>query len=243
MPELMKVTRITLRSRRKHQIIQDVKLHFLNNRSIRPVKLTRAFFESTDVVSIANLLLGTVLCTYFSGKLTKGIIVETEAYRAPEDKASHAYNNKRTARTEVMYGKAGHVYIYLCYGIHHLFNVVTGPVGTAHAILIRAIEPLAGVEHMLVRRKMTKSAYKLSSGPGSLSCALGLETKYSGLNLTATDSPVWIENRPMASPTAIDKAVTSIVASPRVGVAYSQECATWPWRFRIKNNPWTSPAK
>lgn len=210
---------------------------------MRPVRLTRAFFEGTDVVNTAKLLLGSVLCTNFSGNLTTGIIVETEAYKAPEDKASHAYNNRRTARTEVMFGEPGIAYVYLCYGIHHLFNVVTGPVGTAHAILIRAIEPLVGIEHMLVRRNMAEKRKRLTAGPGSLSSALGLDKKHSGLSLTDLDSPMWIEHLPKLPTEDKHLSDNDIIASPRVGVDYSGECASWPWRFRIEGNPWTSPAK
>jgi len=206
-------------------------------------RLSSIFFESPDVVDIAKSLLGKVLCTQFNGLLTTGIIVETEAYKAPKDKASHAYNNRRTTRTEVMFGKPGHAYVYLCYGIHHLFNVVTGPMGSAHAILIRAIEPLAGIQHMLLRRKMEESAFRLSAGPGSLSSALGLETKHSGLNLTTSESPVWFENQPLKSTSEENPLENEIIASPRVGVAYAEECAAWQWRFRIKDCPWVSPAK
>jgi len=215
----------------------------LRKPAIQPARLERAFFEGTDVVEIAQLLLGKVLCTNFTGKFTSGIIVETEAYRAPEDKASHAYNNKRTARTEVMFGEAGHTYVYLCYGIHHLFNIVTGPVDMAHAVLIRAIEPLAGVEHMMERRKMDKPVFRLSAGPGSLSRALGLNSNHSGLDLTSEYAEVWIEDPPNACVMPGEETAVLIVASSRVGVGFSQECAPWPWRFRIKDNPWTSPAK
>jgi len=176
------------------------------------------------------------LCTRIGGIYTAGKIVETEAYRAPEDKASHAYQNRRTKRTETIFSPGGVAYIYLCYGIHHLFNIVTGQKDQAHAILIRGIEPVEGIEHMLSRRKMTKIQPRISNGPGILSKALGITTKLDGQALYTKDQ-IWIEK---------GKNVVSdaeIVASPRVGVDYAEECAEWPWRFRIKGNPYCSRAK
>lgn len=200
-------------------------------------RLPRDFYLDSDVVSIAQSLLGKVLFSNIDGQYTSGIIVETEAYKAPEDKASHAYNNRRTARTETMFGLPGRSYIYLCYGIHHLFNVVTGPAETAHAVLIRAVEPLEGVDVMLKRRKMSTVGQRLTAGPGSLSVALGLHRLLDGTDLTKKGSPIGISE---GQRNLNEK---GIVASPRVGVAYAEECALWPWRFRVKGNQWTSPAK
>ena len=118
------------------------------------------FYTRPDVVQVAKDLLGKYLVTNFEGQVTSGKIVETEAYRAPDDRASHAFGNRRTARTEVMFAEGGHAYVYLCYGIHHLFNVVTGPSEMAHAVLVRAVQPVDNVELMLARR--------LTAGPGSL---------------------------------------------------------------------------
>lgn len=120
-------------------------------------KLQAPFYLRDDVVAIAQELLGTILVTEWEGVRTTARIVETEAYRGPEDKASHAYNNRRTARTEVMFGPGGHAYVYLCYGIHHLFNVVTGPAEIPHAVLVRAVEPLAGIDIMMARRQRTQN--------------------------------------------------------------------------------------
>lgn len=198
--------------------------------------LKRSFYSSEDVVKLSRLLLGKYLCTNLNGKYTAGKIVETEAYKAPEDKASHAYGNRRTNRTEIMFNEGGHAYIYLCYGIHHLFNVVTGPTDMAHAILIRAIEPADGIEHMLTRRNMTKINYRLTNGPGILSQALGLSRDQNGESLTDRNL-VWIENR------YISLKRDEVIRSTRIGVDYAEECASWDWRFRIKNNPWCSPAK
>ena len=198
--------------------------------------LGQEFYLSEDVVSLSEQLLGMYLCTDLEGVYTSGKIVETEAYKAPEDKASHAFGNRRTQRTETMFHPGGHAYIYLCYGIHHLFNVVTGPEGSAHAILIRAIEPKYGIDHMLLRRNMSKVNYRLSNGPGILTKALGLTTSLNGETLLKTGK-VWIEDRnSQINP-------KDVLRSTRVGVDYAEECASWDWRFRIKGNPWCSPAK
>lgn len=204
--------------------------------SINQSRLPLEFFMRTDVVQIARELLGKVLVTEFEGKRTAGRITETEAYRAPDDRACHAYGNRRTARTEVMFQEAGHAYIYLCYGIHHLFNVVTAPQDQAHAILIRAIEPLEGQEVMKARRKSIQSTghsanVRLTTGPGALAQAMGLSTDLSGQNLLAPDSPVWIEDRGMVV------SADEIGAGPRIGVDFAGECAAWHWRFWLKNSP------
>ncbi|MBL7779797.1 MAG: DNA-3-methyladenine glycosylase [Saprospiraceae bacterium] len=190
-----------------------------------------SFYTRTDVVQIARELLGKVLVTAFDGRRTAGMITETEAYRAPDDRASHAYNNRRTARTEVMFAEGGHAYVYLCYGIHHLFNVVTGPRDTAHAVLIRAVEPLEGIEWMLERRRMKNPNHPgLTTGPGALAQALGITTQWTGQNMLLPDSPVWIEDR------GISIAESAIVAGKRIGVDYAGECAEWPWRFWLQDS-------
>ena len=190
--------------------------------------------QSDDVVSIGKRLLGAELVTSFDGVLTSGIIVETEAYKAPEDKGSHAFANKRTKRTETLFLEGGIAYVYLCYGIHHLFNIVTAREGIAHAVLIRAVEPNEGISHMQMRRKQQKSSYSLTNGPGKLTQALGIRTDHDSLSLTDPDSKIQV----IPSEKAIQE--KDIICTPRVGIAYAKECAHWPWRFRIHGNPWTS---
>jgi DNA-3-methyladenine glycosylase len=200
-------------------------------------RLTKPFYTRTDVVQISKELLGKYLVTNIDGLITSGKITETEAYRAPDDKACHAYNNRRTARTEVMFAEGGKAYVYLCYGIHHLFNVVTATEDVAHAVLVRAVEPVDNIESMLLRRKMKKLERRLSAGPGTLSHALGITTQWTGVDMTEADSPIWIEDRgEYVLP-------ENIIASPRVGIGYAEECIDWPWRFRIKDSNWTSLAK
>lgn len=194
-------------------------------------RLPLDFYTRTDVVQIARDLLGKILVTEFDGLRTAGRITETEAYRASDDRACHAFGNRRTARTEVMFHEGGRAYIYLCYGIHHLFNVVTAPEETAHAVLIRAIEPVEGVEIMLQRRQFTTYDVRLTTGPGALAQALGLTTRWTGQSFFSPDSPVWIENQ---GAKIFEK---DIVAGKRIGVDYAGECAEWPWRFWLKNSP------
>ena len=198
-------------------------------------KLSRAFYERNNVVQIAKELLGKVLCTQFDGIKTSGIIVETEAYNGRTDKACHSHIHGKTERTKIMFGQPGYAYVYLCYGIHHLFNVVTNKEGLADAVLIRAIEPLEGIGQILERRNKARLERSVGGGPGIASQALGITTKNYGMDLLGNQ--IWIEDRR----TIISN--TRIIASPRVGVDYAGEDAKLPWRFRIKNNPFTSPAK
>ncbi len=199
--------------------------------------MPRDFYLGEDVVQISKALLGKYLCTRFDGALCVGKIVETEAYRAPDDKACHAYNNRLTDRTRPMFAEGGIAYVYLCYGIHHLFNVVTGAENQAHAVLIRAIEPIENVETMLKRRNFDRLKPQLTAGPGVMSKALGIKVQHTSLCLYHPESPIWLTEGSPLSPK------TAIIASPRVGVAYAEECADWPWRFRLKDSKWTSPAK
>jgi DNA-3-methyladenine glycosylase len=196
------------------------------------ISISTSFYTRPDVSQIAQDLLGKYLVTAFDGAVTAGKIVETEAYRGPDDKASHAWNYRRTARTEVMYAPGGVAYVYLCYGIHHLFNVVTAGENEPHAVLIRAVEPVENLELMLHRRKKTRLDASLTNGPGALAQALGIQTKHSGSSLLSPDSLIWIEDRG-------DNIIPeNIIASPRVGVGYAGECALWDWRFRVKDSPW-----
>ena len=197
--------------------------------------LPESFYTRKDVVKIARELLGKVLVTDFDGALTSGMIVETEAYAGATDKASHAYGSRRTNRTEVMYQHGGAAYVYLCYGIHHLFNVVTNLQDVPHAILIRAIEPLEGIDTMLERRGKDKLTPSLTAGPGAMSMALGIETGQTGSSLQGPE--IRIEDRGIKVPPK------DIVAATRVGVAYAMDDALRPYRFSIKGNKYVSKGK
>ena len=198
-------------------------------------KLPASFYQRRDVVTIAKELLGKLLVTNFDGELTIGRIVETEAYNGIVDKASHSYGGRRTNRTEIMYAAGGIAYVYLCYGIHHLFNVVTNIKDTPHAILIRAIEPVEGIDIMLLRMKKEKADYTVGKGPGNVSKALGIGTKHTGLSLLQNDIYIAGDGT-MIAPSAMG-------IGPRIGVDYAAEDALLPYRFYVKGNPYVSGKK
>jgi len=197
--------------------------------------LPASFYTRKDVVRVAKDLLGKVLVTNFEGQHTAGMIVETEAYAGASDKASHAFGNRRTQRTEVMYREGGTAYVYLIYGIHHLFNVVTHLAEVPHAVLVRAVEPLEGIDIMMQRRKMELLKPNITAGPGALSVALGIHTKHTGYSLFGPD--IYIEDR------GIKVKPKEIVATTRVGVAYAEEDALLPYRFYVRDNKYVSKGK
>lgn len=187
-------------------------------------KLPVEFYTRTDVVEVARDLLGKVLCTRIDGRSAAAVITETEAYAGPEDRASHAFGGRRTRRTEPMFATGGIAYVYLCYGIHHLFNVVTSVEDDPKAVLVRAGLPLAGLEHMLARRDRDKADAALLGGPGSFARALGIRTDMTGTCLAG--ERIWIEDRALAVP------ADAISAGPRVGIDYAGAHASLPYRFR-----------
>jgi len=191
-----------------------------------------SFFHTQPTLHIAKMLLGKLLISQADGKYTSGRIVETEAYLGIEDKASHAYGNRRTLRTEVMYGQAGQAYIYLCYGLHQLLNVVTQCSDIPHAILIRGLDPVGGIEEMLMRTGKKQVDDSLTRGPGNLSKALGIKQMHNGQSylgplLYLVDDYYNVPEK-------------KIGQSPRIGVSYAQEDALLPYRFFIKGNPFVS---
>ncbi|MCS3870234.1 DNA-3-methyladenine glycosylase [Chryseobacterium ginsenosidimutans] len=196
------------------------------------MKLPLSYYLNQDVLFLAKDLLGKVLFTDIDGEITAGIIVETEAYFGEIDKASHAYGGKRTNRTETLYSQGGLSYVYLCYGIHHLFNIVTSLENEPHGILIRAVEPFIGKEIMELRRNMPFTKSAISSGPGSLSKALGIDGAFNKKDLTGEE--IWIEDH------QIRYSPDEIAEVPRVGIAYAQEHALLPWRFFVKGNKYVS---
>jgi DNA-3-methyladenine glycosylase len=195
-------------------------------------KLDYYFYNRADVVNIARELLGKVLVTQWDGVVTSGRIVETEAYRGVTDRASHAWNGRRTRRTEIMYDEGGKGYVYLCYGIHHLFNVVTNIKETPHAVLVRAVEPMEGIGTMLQRTGKKKPDRTLTSGPGNVSKALGLMVSHSGVSLL--EDTVFIADDSYA----LKK--RDIIATTRIGVDYAGEDALLPYRFFIRDNIYVS---
>lgn len=197
-------------------------------------RLSHDFFLHTDVVQICKSLIGKVLVSTIDDLYTSGIIVEAEAYRGPDDKACHAFNHRRTPRTEVLYKDGGHAYIYICYGIHHLFNIVTAPREMAHAVLIRALEPLEGKDIMMKRRNMISMEPKITRGPGALSVAMGFNANLSGMNMNSKESKIYIEDRRLVY---TDEHVKS---GTRIGVENAGVSALLPWRFWVKGNKYVS---
>ncbi|KAA9333809.1 DNA-3-methyladenine glycosylase [Adhaeribacter soli] len=199
------------------------------------MKLPKEFYTRPDVVEVSRDLLGKFLYSNIDGVLTGGMIVETEAYCGENDKACHAHLGRRTKRTEIMYQEGGVTYTYLIYGMYTLFNIITNVSGRADAVLVRAIEPTEGLKEMQLRRNLPKIQPNLTAGPGLLTQALGITTKHYGENLSG--NLIWLEDQGIVIPE------TEILESPRVGIAYAEEHALLAWRFRVKENPWTSKAK
>jgi DNA-3-methyladenine glycosylase len=198
-------------------------------------KLPAAFYRRSNVLTIARELLGKLLVSSFNGQFTAGRITETEAYNGAGDKASHAYGGRRTRRTEVMYAGGGIAYVYLCYGIHHLFNVVTNVQDHPHAVLVRAIEPVKGIDIMLERMQKNKLDYTVGRGPGNVSRALGISTVHTSVSLLQKE--LYIADDGVVVP------ASQIIATPRIGVDYAAEDALLPYRFFIKGNPYVSGKK
>lgn len=191
-------------------------------------KLPKSYYNNTDTLFLAEDLLGKVLYTQKDGLLTGGRIVETEAYFGVMDKASHAFNGKRTSRTEPMYREGGVAYVYLCYGIHHLLNIVTSGAADPQCVLIRSIEPLVGIDVMALRRHVLPEKPSFSNGPGSAAKALGIDGSFNDALLTGNS--IWIEDQGLKySPAQIGKAA-------RIGIAYAQEHAALPLRFFVKES-------
>ena len=197
--------------------------------------LDRSFYDRADVVKIAKELLGKILITHFNNEFTAGRIVETEAYNGAVDKASHAFGGRRTARTEVMFGQPGTAYVYLCYGIHHLFNVVTNKAEIPHAVLIRALEPLHGIDIMLDRTRKQVLDNTLTRGPGNVSKALGIYTTHTGMDL--------LESNLVIAEDQYEVKRSAIGITTRIGVDYAGPDALLPYRFIVKNNPYVSGKK
>jgi DNA-3-methyladenine glycosylase len=198
----------------------------------RGKKLPRAFYTRSETLLVARELLGKRLVVPTTeGVRVSGIVVETEAYLAPEDKASHAYNHRRTARTETMFARGGTAYVYFIYGMYFQFNVVTNVQEVPHAVLVRAVEPDEGLELMIARRGAT-DARNVASGPGKLCIALGIDRSYNGEDLMGTR--VWMED------CGRNFSDDEIEAGRRVGIDYAGEFVDKPWRFWVRGNPHVS---
>jgi DNA-3-methyladenine glycosylase len=194
-------------------------------------KLPLSFYLRKDVVKISKELLGKVLVTNWNNEYTSGRIVETEAYEGEKDRASHAFRGK-TPRTEIMFGEGGKAYVYLCYGIHQMFNIVTSVAGIPHAILIRAVDPMEGIDIMLDRTGKKKPDHTLTRGPGNVGKAFGFHTSQCGISLTSDELFIADDGFKITK--------SMIGTSPRIGVDYAGEHAEWHYRFFIKGNAYVS---
>jgi DNA-3-methyladenine glycosylase len=195
--------------------------------------LPYSFYSREDVVLIARELIGKALVSRFKGITTSGIIYETEAYNGIDDSASHAFGGRLTARTEIMYRDGGTAYVYLCYGVHSLFNVVTNKAGIPHAVLIRAIKPLDNIDIMLKRTGKPGLTKNIGDGPGKVASLLGIHFSHTGNSLLRKSANnkqdgIWIEDR------GIPVDLSEIWAGPRVGVEYAGKDAALPYRFRAE---------
>ena len=197
--------------------------------------LPEKFYNRQDVTRIAKELIGKLLVTRLDDQLTSGRIIETEAYAGVIDKASHAYGGRRTRRTEIMFGPPGFAYVYLCYGIHHLFNIVTNRQDVPHAVLIRALEPVEGIDLMVERSNKVIADYTLTRGPGNVSKALGIRTSHTGMSLSSDEL--------FLADDGFRYDEQDILASPRIGVDYAGEDALLPYRYFVRNNRYVSGKK
>lgn len=195
--------------------------------ALRQRRLPREFFER-PVLTVARACVGQLLVHASPEGLTAGRIVETEAYRGPEDRAAHSWGGRRTRRTEVMYGRAGHAYVFFVYGMHWHFNVVAGAVGEPHAILVRAVEPLCGLELMATRRGISSHRVELCNGPGKLCAAFGITGEHYGRDLCK--GSLFLSEGPRVK----------VRRAPRVGIDYAGAWAHRPWRFYEAGNRYVS---
>lgn len=196
------------------------------------MKLPESYYHNPDVVALSRDLIGKYLFTCIDGNLTGGYIVETEAYAGIIDKASHAFGSRMTPRTQTMYLQGGVSYVYLCYGIHEMFNIVTSVEGEPHAILIRAIHPTDGLDVMMARRNMETIKPNITKGPGSVAKALGISRKINAVSLQG--DTIWVEDR------GLNFSDAEVVAGPRVGVDYAGDDRLLPYRFYLKGNIFVS---
>ena len=194
-------------------------------------KLPRDFYTRSNVVAVARDLLGKLLVVPArNGRRVSGRIVEVEAYRGPQDRAAHSYGERRTKRTETMYGIGGTAYVFFVYGMYNQFNVVTNTTDAPHAVLIRALEPVEGIELMRKRRR-NQPDHNLTNGPGKLCIAMGIDRKLDAADLLG--NRVWLEE---AEPVSRSK----IASGPRIGIDYAEEWVDKPWRFSVKGNRFVS---
>ncbi|MFQ6031466.1 MAG: DNA-3-methyladenine glycosylase [Candidatus Zixiibacteriota bacterium] len=193
-------------------------------------RLNRSFYLQ-PTLEVAKQMLGKFLVREIGKERLVGKIVETEAYIGPFDLASHAYGGKKTERNKAEFFEGGHIYIYLVYGMYWQFNISTSASGKPECVLLRALEPIEGIE--IMRRNRNSSLQNLTNGPGKLCQAFALDKGYYGEDLVKS-SRIWLEDRGFI----VDE--SEIGCGPRIGIDYAGEWAKKPWRFYIKDNPFVS---
>ncbi|HEX3045973.1 MAG TPA: DNA-3-methyladenine glycosylase [Bacillota bacterium] len=192
-------------------------------------KLKRSFYER-DALTVAKDILGKYLVTYTPAGTTVGKIIEVEAYMGFVDAGSHTYQGKRTARTEVIFGPGGHAYVYLIYGMYYCLNIIVNRIDVPEVVLIRALEPVDGIE-LMKQRRGTDRILNLCSGPGKLSTAMGISLKENGIDLCG-------ETMYLLSGDTVDS--RKITRTPRINIDYAGEARDYPWRFLVQDNPFVS---
>ncbi|HWH63520.1 MAG TPA: DNA-3-methyladenine glycosylase [Ginsengibacter sp.] len=195
-------------------------------------KIPLSFYARKNVVAIAKDLIGKIIVTNFDNNITSGRIVETEAYVAVTDKASHSFGGKRTVRNEHMYAAAGTAYVYICYGLHQMMNIVTNDKDIPDAVLIRAVEPMKGIDIMLKRTGKITLDKTLTRGPGNVGKALGIFKHHSGNHLLGNKIYLLDDNIKIPS--------EQIGTSARIGVETAGADALLPYRFYLKGNKYVS---
>ncbi|WFR56016.1 DNA-3-methyladenine glycosylase [Anaerocolumna sp. AGMB13025] len=193
------------------------------------MKITREFYER-DAVTVARDLLGLTLVHKTMEGITKGIIVETEAYMGTIDAAAHSYKSNPSGRTNVQYGEGGHAYIYLIYGMYYCMNIVTNQVEVPEVVLLRALEPVEGIE-LMKKRRNTEKILNLCSGPGKLCAAMGIDKENYGMDLC--QNQLYLEQE-------AGYKQSEMIASKRINIDYAGEAKDYLWRFTIKDNKYVS---
>ena len=207
-------------------------MQYVFREQMSAARLSREFFTRRNTLRIARDLLGKLLVVPDErGQRVSGVIVETEAYLGEIDKAAHSFGGRRTERNEITYAEGGHVYVFFVYGMYYQLNLVTGREGHPHVVLVRAVEPVEGIEVMRERRGVMKDT-NLTSGPGKLCIAFRITRKFNGEDLAVSDK-IWVEQY-----RSIRK--SEVLSGPRVGIDYAGEFVQMPWRFWVKENAFVS---
>ncbi len=229
-----KIEKMYSAQNRKQFMIQIEDLSSTEFNQLSPYRLQRNFFL-TDAVSLAKKLIGKIIVRKINEEVIKCRIVETEAYMAPEDKASHSYNNRKTDRTKPFWNTGGHLYVYLIYGINNCMNIIANDADKPQAVLIRAVEPISGLDLIKIHRNMNidNNLHMLTNGPGKVSASLKIDRSYNEVDLCSSDEIFLLDEE---NDIQIDRSV-------RINIDYAEEYVYKPWRFFAKGNKYVSKVK